>query len=176
MTTFTTPGLINVYTDVAKVRAGRGCICIIRTGGFVARLIRLVTRGPWNHAAVAVGFAADGTVLISQETPRKGDVVSRIDEIGATRVAVVWLPMDASQASEVVRFAQWAVGQSYGFLTLFADLFNAVTNLELDLGFRNHMVCSTATARAAERTGWIPPKAPAAMSPNDLARAFGVPR
>jgi len=65
-------------------------------------------------------------------------------------------------------------GYGYGYVQIVADLFNAVTGLELGLGMGNRMVCSTQATRALERVGLIPGRSSAAVTPAELARYFGA--
>ena len=161
------------YTDATKVEAHPGDLILVATTGVLGKAIRLVTSGWCNHAAVVINVS-NGQIMVSQETPRRGDVFSPLTELGATRIAVVSIEMDIPQRNQVIRFARWAKGKRYGFLGIAADLFNAITGLELDLGLFDRMTCSTATTRAAERSGWIPLKSPAAMAPIDIGRAFAA--
>ena len=81
---------------------------------------------------------------------------------------------DGLSAGRPVAFARRAVGSSYGYLSIFADAFNALTGLELSLSLGDRMVCSTQATRALERAGLIPDRAPAAVAPAHLAAYFGV--
>jgi hypothetical protein len=164
------------FTDAARlptVRAGDAVVCA--TGGFVGRCIRGATASWANHACMVIRVQDNGLVYVSQETPRKGDVFSPITGLGITRGVLVRFP-DAvpKQVAGAVAFAQRIQHVPYGFAALGADLFGRVTRLEVDFGIRDHMVCSTATTRAMERYGWIPPKSPEAMTPGDIAFAVGA--
>lgn len=166
---------VQSYTDATQVHAAAGDAVLVATGGLVGRLIRLVTRGWCNHAAIVVSGGVGPQVIVSQATPGAGGVFSPITALGARRVDVISLAdVDPRERADVIEFARYARGKRYGYLQIVADLFNAAFRLELDMGWGNHMVCSTATTRALERTGWIPPKAPAAMTPVDIGRAFGA--
>lgn len=160
------------YTDASKVVAEPGDIGVCATGGFVGRCIRIVTHSWANHAFVVVDVV-DGVPIVSQETPRKGDVFSPITELGITKVAIFSIDMDPQQRVALLDFANWSHWKKYGFLALFGDLFNAATHTQFAFGIKTHMDCSTATVRAAERTDYIPSKAPEAMTPGDMTIDFG---
>lgn len=142
----------------------------------MGRQIRWFTRGWANHAFVVVGVEADGTPVVSQETPRRGDIASRITALNATRIAVVQFD-DASpeQLAAVVEFGQWAQGRRYGFAACLGDALGQLLHVELGLGIADHMNCSEASTRAAERAGYIPSRSPESMRPIDLARDLGLP-
>jgi hypothetical protein len=82
--------------------------------------------------------------------------------------------MDASQAESVVRFAEASIGCGYGFAQVFADVVNAVTGVELALGWHSRMVCSTAACRSIERAGFVPDRSPDCVTPAHLAWLFDV--
>ena len=87
---------------------------------------------------------------------------------------MVHVSCSASQRNELVFFARRAVGTGYGWLSIVADAFNALTGLELGLGLGDRMVCSTQACRALERAGLIPDRSPYACTPAHLAWYFGV--
>ena len=124
-----------------------------------------------NHAAVVVAGGPEATVA---QAEAGGVVLTPISGLDAVDYAVVNVTMTAAQRKAVAAFAAWSVGAGYGFLQIPADAFNAVTGLELSLGFGQRMVCSTAAARALERSGAIFPKSAPTTTPAHLAMWFGV--
>ena len=122
----------------------------------------------WNHAMIGIGGNQ-----VSQEASR-GDEFTDMLTYVADDYAVVALAMPATERTNVVAFAKSILGDGYGFLTIPADLFNALTGLELVLGWGNKMVCSTASCRALERAGLIPDRSPYAVTPAHLAYYFGI--
>lgn len=160
-----------------------GALVLVRNHGIAASLIRSGQRirkplgvrdGAWksycrvNHVAIGL---SDGR--IAQATGR-GIVCSTVSELSACCLAVVSVQMDASQAASVVRFAEASIGCSYGFAQVFADVVNAVTGVELALGWNSRMVCSTAACRSIERAGFVPDRSPDCVTPAHLAWLFDV--
>lgn len=123
----------------------------------------------WNHAMIGVGDN-----LVSQEASR-GDEFTDLLTYVADDYAVVSIAMTSEQRDGVVAFSKSILGDGYGYFTIPADLFNALTGVELVLGLGNMMVCSTASARALERSSFIPDRSPYAVTPAHLAWYFGVP-
>ena len=160
------------YTDASKVVAKPGDIGICATSGLVGKCIRFVTRSWANHAFVVVDVV-DGVPIVSQETPRKGDIYTPVTELGITKVVIISIERSPQQEAAMLAFVDWSHWKKYGFAALFGDLFNAITHVQLAFGIKTHMDCSTATARVAERTGYIPSKTPEAMTPGDLTIDFG---
>jgi len=162
-----------------------GDLVLVRHEDFVARSIRFFQsiRRPrdgnpnweqacWtNHAAVVVEGGPDA--IISQEAGG-GDVETPLANFDDLTYAVVNIEMTGAQRASVVNFARWVVGSGYGFLTIPADAFNALTGLELTFGVSDRMACSTQAARALERSDIIFDRSPWAMTPAHLALHFGV--
>ena len=148
-----------------------GDILIVRGNGFVSHAIRTVTRGQFNHCAVVVRGGANA--VVSQEAG-KGDELTPLSAFDDVPYATLHIQGPDDQRDNAVAFAEKIVGSGYGFLTIAADLFNAVTRVELDLGIGGRMVCSTAACRTLERFGYIPSKNPSAMTPQDIANDFGI--
>ena len=122
-------------------------------------------------AVVVEGQGSDA--VVAQETA-KGSVLTKLTELGAERYAVVHLQPAMAQRDSAVEFANVTLGTGYGYLSIVADAFNALTGLELGLSLGNRMVCSTQALRAAERMGLILDRSPAAATPAHGAWYFGV--
>lgn len=113
-------------------------------------------------------------VVVSQETPGSGDVLTPVDRLDAIVYCVVKYKCAPEQRRAVNNFALWAVGKRYGFMSIIADLINSVFRVEIDLGVSGRMTCSTQAASALSRTEYISRKNPSAMTPWDLAQDFGA--
>jgi hypothetical protein len=164
--------------------AAPGSVLLVRHTSFVAGGIRLAERirrprdcsvgawkayCGWNHAAVIIEGG-----LVSEEAGHGDQFVPLADYI-AEEYAVITLSSPQDQIDNVVKFATSIKGTGYGFVTIVADLTNALTGLELSLGLAGHMVCSTATCRALERTDFIPDRDPSAVTPAHLAWYLNAP-
>ncbi len=155
-----------------------GDLVLVRHAALVARAIRFFERLRvpkqfcWtNHAAIVLTPGPDATIA---QATAKGIVVSPLNELDADAFAVVHVSMTAAQRKAVAAFADWSVGAGYGFLQIPADAFNDVTGLELFAGFGDRMVCSTAAARALERSGAIFGRSAPTIQPAHLAQWFNV--
>lgn len=172
--------------DPLATATDAGDLVLVRHHGAVPSAIRAaerirkprgVPRAEWNaycrvnHACVAL--TRGPLVLVAQATGA-GIVVTPLHEMGAYALAVVHLDMSDDQRAGVVDFAQDSVGTGYGFAQILADLVNAVTGLELSFGWGDRMVCSTASARAQERSSYIPDRSPDCITPAHLAWQFGA--
>lgn len=161
-----------------------GDLILVKSPGLFGTLIRWaerircpkgLSRGTWdgfcgwNHAMIAIDDN-----FVSQEAG-KGDVFTPLSTYVAIDYVVLHLAMPSTERTNVVAFARSILGTGYGFFTLPADLFNAVTGVEVAFGWGNRMVCSTASCRALERAGLIPERSPYAVTPAHLAWYFLTP-
>lgn len=150
-----------------------GDFVVMATRGFVGRCIRVATGGWCNHVAVVVDLDDRG-IVVSQETPGGGDVLSHLQDLDWTALACITYDCSNAQRQSVIEAAVALRGSRYGFAPCAADLLGRL-GLSVALTFNDHENCSAATSRVAERTGWICPKDPDAMTPIDFARAWSVP-
>ena len=155
-----------------------GDLVLVRTKDRIGGAIRAIERlrggaeYAWcNHAAIVLNSGPSAYVA---QAEAKGVTVTPLAELGALDYAVVHFEMTREQRLAVVRFAEWSIGQGYGYLSIAADLFNATFSLELSLGWGDRMVCSTQACRALERAGLIPDRSPYAVTPADLAEYADV--
>lgn len=125
----------------------------------------------YSHACIVV--KGGDRPVVSQEDG-SGNVLSPLVPSPGTSFAAVHVQCSEEQRGAGVEFAEWAVGCDYAYIQIVADLFNAVTGLELSLGWGNAMVCSTQATRTLERMGLIPDRQPAAVTPAHLAAYFEV--
>ena len=162
------------------LEAEAGDVVLVRHAGFVAAGIRAFERLRvpklfcWtNHACVVLNSGPNAQVV--QETA-KGAVVTPLAALGAITYTVTHFDeATPEQLAAGLAFLSATVGSGYGYLSILADGFNALTGLELDLGLGDHMVCSTQTTRYMERLGLIPDRNPFSVMPAHLAWYLEVP-
>lgn len=150
-----------------------GDYIVVRTGGVAARLIRLVTRSRFNHAAIYIG----GGQLI-EATPRYG---VRIAELAEYAGDLMWSnsaePTLSGERDTVVDIARAWLGVPYNWE---GDLADGLACLGLRWRLlsrlpsgRRTVMCSQLVANAGERAGldsWLCGKPnPGAVTPADLA-------
>lgn len=166
-----------------------GDLVLVRHSGVVAKGIRFferlrkpraATRAEWraacsvNHAAIVVSGGADA--VISQEAAA-GDILSPLSSLDSATYAVIsYTTHSDAQRDAAVEFAEDALHSGYGWISIFADAFNALSGLELSLGVGDRMVCSTQATRALERADLVPDRSPYAVTPAHMAWWFEVPR
>lgn len=155
-----------------------GDVVLVRDEGYVARGIRAAERlrvpHPFcwtNHAAVVLSPGMNATII---QEGGKGSALAPLAKMQWERYTVTRLDATQEALEDGARFLTMTLGTGYGFLSIFADAFNAVTGLELGLGWGNRMVCSTQTARFMERLGYVPDRSPYAVTPAHLAWALGI--
>jgi uncharacterized protein YycO len=150
-------------------------VCV-RTGGWVAWIIRRATKSPVNHAFIVT--ADDGLIEARPEGVCRGTLS---EYTGAYAVANAAEPMTDAQRAAVVAKAESLVGDGYNFPAL-VDI-----GLE-DIGWHwrwlillSHadklLICSQLVAECGTAAGldWMCGKASAdQVSPADLARRPGV--
>lgn len=150
-----------------------GDYIVVRTGGWAAGLIRLVTRSKFNHCAVYIG----GGQLI-EATPRYG---VRIAELAEYAGDLMWSntaePTLSQERDTVVEFARAWLGEPYAWGEDLADglaclglRWRLLARLEAG---RHTLMCSQLVAAAGARAGlnsWLCGKpSPGAVVPGDLA-------
>lgn len=152
-----------------------GDFLLVHRPGIVSGLIRwgerlrLRSGARWSHAA----FVEDTDTVIEALT--RGVVrtpISTYADVPHVLVFARLAPVDAEQA---VRFAQSCVGREYGWLTVLSIALRFLTpGRGLWFGTSGTSICSGLVAEALCR-GWaIFDVEPCAMTPADLADAYGV--
>lgn len=107
----------------------RGTLFVVRTNGFVGKMIRLFTRSRWNHAGVNLG---DGVTVEAQ--PR-GVAVDHV-HVGQVNLNVLaqkiveLAPDGMDRLDRIAAEAHALVGKPYNFLAIAAI---ALSTLDLDL-------------------------------------------
>ena len=150
-----------------------GDVVLIRHGSFVAKGIRAFERlrvpKPFcwtNHAAVVLTSGPSAQII---QEGGNGSALAPLATMVSEGYTVTRFAASEDQEVAGARFLTSTLGTGYGYLSIFADAFNALTGLELGLGWGNRMVCSTQTARYMERVGYVPDRSPYAITPAHLA-------
>lgn len=125
----------------------------------------------WSHAALIV--SRDGDLI---EACGSGVHRSHISEYTPTDFHVVQLNKLASEhdRAQICRYAEWSLGQEYGFLTNISIIISVLTGSRFTFGFDGQSVCSGLVARALERGAAIFDRSPSHILPADLAKYFSV--
>jgi hypothetical protein len=158
--------------------APAGAVVLVRHATLPAKLIRTFERlrvpKPYcwtNHAGVTLSAGSNAQII--QEGGR-GAAVSLLANLVAETYTVTTIEAMAEQKTAGVVFLAKTIGTGYGWLSIVADAFNALTGLELSLATGERMVCSTQTARYMERIGYVPEHSPYSLTPAHLAWALGI--
>jgi uncharacterized protein YycO len=127
----------------------------------------------WNHAALIV--SPEGDII---EAVGAGVRRSTITHYAPTDYTVVRLGTLATDTDrqQVVAYAEWAIGQRYGIMTLISIAVSLLTGCKFTFGFDGQSICSGLVARALERTSVIFDRSPSHIMPADLAKYFTVER
>jgi uncharacterized protein YycO len=147
----------------ALIRFGQGL-------RFLARNRRYIW---WSHAALIVSAQGDLIEAIGAGVRR-----SHISKYHSTDYQLVRLGTLASTADreKIVRYAEWALGQEYGWLTIISISCGLLAGGRFTFGFDGQSICSGLVARALERSAAIFDRSPSHIMPADLAKYFSVPR
>jgi hypothetical protein len=126
----------------------------------------------WNHAAIFVDERGDLVEALGGGVKRRNVSVYKDAEYTVVSIdTIVQAPADRQQ---VVQFAEWSLGQPYGFLTIGSIAYGLLTGGKFTFGFDGQHISSGLVARALERTGAIFNRAPTHIMPADLAKYFQV--
>jgi len=159
-----------------------GDFVLVKSKTFQSKLIRIGQwirfRGndrryiDWSHAAMIVG--EDGSLVEAVGTGVRRENLSHYqdDEYAIVNIDALVEPPDRA---EVVAFAEWCVGERYGYLTILSIAIAMLTGSKFIFGIDGQNVCSGLVARALERTRAIFQRASSHVSPADLAKMFDVP-
>jgi uncharacterized protein YycO len=165
-------------------RAGEfepGDFILTHGDAFYSKLIRfgqrLRFRGPnrkyawWNHAAMIVSKTGD---LIEALGP--GVERTHLDKYKPTEYHLVRLGSlaDHRDRQQVIDFAEWSLGEKYGWLTIVNIALTLLLGGRFDFGIDGQTICSGLVAKALERTNAIFDRASSNIMPADLARYFQV--
>ncbi|HET7488676.1 MAG TPA: hypothetical protein VFJ85_12160 [Acidimicrobiales bacterium] len=123
----------------------------------------------WNHAALVV---SEGGELV--EALGSGVQRTHVDRYDSAECHLVRIGASAEDRKQAVAFAEWAVGEDYGFGTLVSIAWGLITGGKFTFGFDGQAICSGLVAMAMERTGAIFNRTPTHVMPADLAKYYGV--
>lgn len=125
----------------------------------------------WNHAALIVD---KGGGLI--EALGHGVLRTHISKYRPREYHLVRLGQTANRADrmEAVRFAEWCLGEKYGWTTIVCIALGLITSGRFTFGFEGQQICSGLVARAMERTTAIFDRNPEDIMPADLAKYYHV--
>ena len=126
----------------------------------------------WNHAALIV--SQQGDII---EALGDGVEKNELSKYTPTEYTVVRIHPDlitAEDRNEVVNYAEWALGQEYGYLTIISIALSLIFGGKFSFFIDGQSICSGLVARALERTKVIFDRSPSHIMPADLAFFFDV--
>lgn len=125
----------------------------------------------WTHAALIVSRAGDLIEAVGSGVRRSNLRAYREVEYRLVRLGEI---ATAHDREKVIRFAEWCLGEEYGYTTIASIGVSLLMGGKFKFGFDGQAICSGLVARALERTGAIFDKDPSHIMPADLARYFKV--
>jgi hypothetical protein len=160
-----------------------GDFILTHSKGLFARLIRFGQRlrywgidrrfTRWNHTAIIVTDRGD---LVEALT---GVVRTHISHYKQTEYFLVRLPpnmADSRDRMQAVAFAEFCVGERYGWVTIVSIALSMLTGAKFAFGITGQSICSGLVIRCLERTNFIIPNgdSPTHVATADLAKWFNV--
>lgn len=156
-----------------------GDFILTRGKGFFAELIRfgqlLRFTGAdykfayWNHAALITTNTGEIIEALTKGVYRRD--LSYYDNKEYILVRIEASDEDRLQA---VSYAEGAIGNRYGWLTISSICLSLITGLKFSFGFDESRICSGLVAGALERTNAIFPRPASHIMPGDLAKYYDV--
>jgi uncharacterized protein YycO len=123
----------------------------------------------WSHAALIVSGQGDVIEALGAGVQKRN-----IDVYKHTEYFVVRIDASPDDRNEEVAFAEYCLGESYGFLTIVSIALGLLTGAKFTFAFDGQTICSGLVARALERTTAIFNRTPSHIMPADLAKFYGV--
>jgi hypothetical protein len=125
----------------------------------------------WDHSALVVRsdgslIEATGTGVIRTNLARYKDQEYHFVRLGKT--------VNPGDRDEVVAFAEWSLGEPYGWTTLVCISLGLLTGGTFTFGFSGQQICSGLVAKALERTKAIFNRDSTDIMPADLAKYYQV--
>jgi uncharacterized protein YycO len=128
--------------------------------------------GWWNHAAVIVSTDGDLIEALNAGVRRTNTTTYALTDY--TLVHLQPSLADEHDRKQIVAFANWCLGQPYGWFTIASIAFSLITGGKFTFGFEGQSICSGLVARSLERTSAIFNRTPSHIMPADLAKYFQV--
>ena len=154
-----------------------GDFFLLHGNKFASRLIQFGQRrrfsrreAYWNHAGLFVSDKGD----IVESLVHTGVTSDNIEKYKDLEYVVVHLHLQQNDKDQILRFADWAVGRKYGFLTDISLGLWCLFGGKFDFSIDGEMICSGFVAKALERAGYIFDRDSTRESPADLANHFYV--
>jgi uncharacterized protein YycO len=126
----------------------------------------------WNHAAMFVD--EDGNLIEALGGGVQKRNVSVYQGTEYTIVRIQKIIGGTGDREEVMKFAEWSLGQPYGFMAIVSIAIGLIFGGSFTFGFDGQSICSGLVARALERTSAIFNREPSRIMPADLAKYFRV--
>jgi len=123
----------------------------------------------WNHAALIIN--TEGDII---EAVNSGVRKRNLSEYKNVEYHLVRIKASREDRLEAVHFANYALGEKYGTLTIVSIAIAFLTGLKFSFGFDGQQICSGLVARALERTTAIFSSEPSHITPADLAKYYQV--
>lgn len=124
----------------------------------------------WNHTGI---FVDDKGGMV--EALGKGVCLDNISKYKDEEFTIVTVTgVDSIDVDHAIKFANWSIGEEYGFLTITAVALWSLFGGKFLIGLDGTEICSALVARCLERYGLIFDKNPLRMTPSDLAEFFQV--
>jgi YD repeat-containing protein len=143
---------------------------VVKTNGFIGRLIRLTTTSRWNHAVIYIG---DGALVEARPT---GVTFGKVDEYPVIAWNQHEYILTDEQRKIIVDYAVDQIDKPYGYLDIFVIFLRAFglklppTKLWVSLARRQGFICSELVSEAYEHANYSLSKKPDALvTPGDLA-------
>lgn len=125
----------------------------------------------WDHAAMVVDEQG-GLIEAAGPGVRRATLLQYQDiEYHFVRLGT---SVNDTDRAEAVAFAEWSLGEKYGWLTIACIGLGLLTGGRLTFGFEGQQICSGLVARALERTPAIFDRDPEDIMPADLAKYYHV--
>lgn len=121
----------------------------------------------WDHAALITNAQGDIIQAIGKGVKR-----GNVSDYRNVAYHLVRIRASGQDREEAVKFAEYALGEKYGYITVISIAISFLTGLKLSFGFDGQQICSGLVARALERTTAIFSSEPSHITPADLAKYY----
>ncbi len=153
-----------------------GDFFLVNGSGPIRRMIQLgqglrFTReeAKWNHAGLFVGETGQIVEALTSDV-----TAGNISKYLHVEYIVVHVGANGQDQDQMLKFATWALGKEYGFMSDISLALSCLVGGKLSFGIDGQVICSGLVARALERAGYVFDRDPSHVMPADLARVFKV--